>query len=200
MSLQSLFANTVMFFIVTNPIGNSPTILSIIKDYGFKAQQKILFREGLFALMIALFFQYFGERFLSAIGAQNYSLTICGGFLLFLLSINMVFPKAPSTTTKSKQEPYIVPIATPLMAGPGLMSMIMIQAAKADSNLEISAAIIFAFIGVIVVMILAPYIQKLIKKRGMDALEQVMGMLLCLIGIEMLVNGTKMFIESLKVS
>lgn len=196
---MSLFANALLFFIITNPIGNAPAILALIKEYDFKSQQRILLREGLFALTIAIFFQFFGEMFLAAIGADHYSLTLCGGIILFLLAIKMIFPQHPSVDGKNqKQEPFIVPIATPLMAGPGLMSMIMIRSKLSDSNLEITGAIILAFLGVISVMFLAPYLQKILGKRGLDALEQVMGLLLCLIGTEMLIKGTALFLETLK--
>lgn len=195
---MSILSNALLFFLVTNPIGNTPTILAIVKDYPFDRQKKILLREGVFSLLIALFFQYFGEFFLNLLQAQTYALTLCGGILLFIVSLHMIFPKrSGAANDKPKQEPFIVPIATPLLTGAGIMSIIMIKAKLAQNNFEITLAILLAFGGVIGVMAMAPYLQKIIGKRGLDALEQIMGMVLALIATEMLVKGSVMFVQTL---
>lgn len=197
-SLMSLVEIAIIFFLVTNPIGNTPTILALVKDYDFNKQRWILFREGVFSLLIALFFQYFGEYFLTMINASTYALTLCGGTLLFILALKMIFPLSEThTTNRPKQEPFIVPIATPLMAGPGLMTLIMINAKLQANNLKITGAILLAFAGVIAIMLIAPYLQRIIGKRGLLALEQVMGMVLALIAMEMLVKGIQLFTGTL---
>ena len=111
------------FFLVTNPIGNSPTFLALVKDYDFENQKRILLREGIISLIIALFFQYLGEHFLGLLHVSDYAMTLCGGILLLIISLTMIFPKVPKITHKpKKQDPFIVPIATPLLAGPGVLS------------------------------------------------------------------------------
>lgn len=196
---MSILANALLFFLVTNPVGNTPTILAIVKDYPFERQKKILLREGVFSLLIALFFQYFGEFFLNIVQAETYALTLCGGILLFIVSLHMIFPQqSGGASDKPKQEPFIVPIATPLLTGAGIMSIIMIKAKLAQNNFEITLAILLAFGGVIGVMAIAPYLQKILGKRGLDALEQIMGMVLALIATEMLVKGSLMFAQTLK--
>jgi len=195
---MSLFQIAIIFFLVTNPIGNTPTILALVKDYDFNRQRWILFREGVFSLLIALFFQYFGEFFLQMLNASSYALTLCGGILLFLVALKMIFPLSEAhTSNKPKQEPFIVPIATPLMSGPGLMTIIMINSKLEANNWKITGAILLAFSGVIAIMLIAPYLQRIIGKRGLLALEQVMGMVLGLIAMEMVVKGVNLFVETL---
>lgn len=195
---MSLLQIAIIFFLVTNPIGNTPTILALVKDYDFNKQRWILFREGVFSLLIALFFQYFGEYFLQALNASSYALTLCGGTLLFLVALKMIFPLSDlHTANKPKQEPFIVPIATPLMSGPGLMTIIMINSKLEANNWKITGAILLAFSGVIAIMLVAPYLQRIIGKRGLLALEQVMGMILGLIAMEMVVKGVNLFVETL---
>ncbi len=196
---MTLFQIAIIFFLVTNPIGNTPTILALVKDYDFNRQRWILFREGVFSLLIALFFQYLGETFLKSLNISNYALTLCGGILLFLVALKMIFPKSEENDrAQVKQEPFIVPIATPLMSGPGLMTMIMINAKLEANNLKITGAILLAFSGVIAIMLIAPYLQKIIGRRGLLALEQVMGMILGLIAMEMIVKGSHLFVDTLK--
>lgn len=192
------FALAIIFFLVANPIGNSPTILSLIKHCDFARQKKIVFREAMISLFIAIFFQYVGEVFLGMLKVSDYALTMTGGLVLFLTSVQMIFhkPETPGDVA-SKQEPFIVPIATPLITGPGLMTMIMVSSKEASNNWVITLAILIAWIGVTIVLVGAPYVQKLVGKRGMVALEQVMGMILALISIGMLFNGIRLFVKTL---
>jgi len=195
---SSIFALALKFFLVTNPIGNCPAMLALVKDYDFASQRKILAREAFFALLIALFFQFFGEAFLSLINIKDYAVSLCGGILLFLVALSMIFSKPESDTVNvPKQEPYIVPIATPILSGPGLMSIIMLNARLEPNNLKVTGAILIAWIGVIAVVASAPYLLKFFGKRGLIALEQLMGMILALMSMSMIVTGISLFVQTL---
>lgn len=198
MTVSNTLAIALTFFLVANPIGNSPTILALIKDYSFERQKKIVFRESMISLTIALFFQFFGEIFLTALHIDQYALTLTGGIVLFTLALQMIFHKPEtSESVKLKQEPFIVPIAIPMISGPGLMTIIMVKAANEMNDLKITSAILIAWVGVTFILTTAPYLQKLIGKRGMAALEQVMGMILGLISMQMIVKGGILFAKSL---
>ena len=186
-------------FLVINPIGNSPAVLAVVKNFTFERQKKILLREAIFAVLIALFFQYFGEIFLGALNIQKYATTITGGLILLLVAIGMIFPKHEEQADSKhlQQEPFIVPIATPLLSGAGLLSTIMLYAARENNAFLVSSAILIAGVGVVGVMYSAPYMLKLFGKRGLLALEQFMGMILVLISVEMLVKGVSLFINVL---
>lgn len=196
---MSLFQIALTFFLVTNPIGNSPAIVALVKDFEFERQKKILIREGLIALIIALFFQYFGELFLGVLHVQNFAVSITGGTLLFLVALEMIFSSGSSGSTKQqKQEPFIVPIATPILSGPGLMAIIMLFSKQEANNLKITFAILLAWIFVLAVVVAAPYLQKFLGKRGLVALEQLMGMILAMMSAGMILNGIKLFVEHYK--
>ncbi len=194
----SILSMALTFFLVANPIGNSPTILALLKNFSFEKQKKIMLRESLISLLIALFFQYFGEAFLNTLHVSRPALTLTGGLVLFNTALHMIFQK-PETPNEVEnyQEPFIVPIATPLISGAGLMTIIMINAATAQDNLSITLAILTAWVGVTFVLVAAPYIQKILGKRGMAALEQIMAMLLGLMSMDMLIKGTSLFLKTL---
>lgn len=187
-----------IYFLVANPIGNSPAILSLVKDYDFDRQKKIIFREAMISLILALFFQFFGELFLGMLKISDFALTLTGGIVLFLVVLQMLFhtPEAKDNAV-AKAEPFIVPIATPLISGPGLMTMIMVSSREENNNLKITLAILIAWVGVTVVLLAAPYLQKLIGNRGIAAMEQIMGMILGLISMGMIVNGVSLFVKTL---
>lgn len=192
------FKIALTFFLVANPIGNSPAILAVVKDFPFERQRAILFREALIALALAIFFQFFGEAFLSGLNIDRYTVSLCGGVMLFIVSLSMIFPTPADTEHHSLQEPMIVPIATPLITGPGLLSIIMVKSKEAENFMLISSAILIAWIGVTFVLTTAPYLQKFLGRRGMIALEQFMGMILSMISMEMIVNGSALFVKTLQ--
>lgn len=196
--MESLYQIALTFFLVANPIGNSPAIIALVKDFPFERQKKIMLREGFFALLLALFFQYLGEHFLNLLNIKNYAVTLCGGTLLFLVSLQMIFSRHGQEETKAlKQEPFIVPIATPLLSGAGLLTMIMLKSHEMQNNFLITLAILIAWVGVIAVLAGAPYLQKILGQRGLLALEQLMGLILAMISIELLVKGANLFRETL---
>ncbi len=169
----------------------------MVKDYAFERQKKIMLREGLFALGLALFFQYFGEMFLTLLQVKSYAVTLTGGTILFLTSLMMIFPKHESNETDAvKQEPYFVPIATPLLSGAGLLTIIMLFSKQENNSFLITGAILLAWVGVLGVLLAAPYIQRIFGQRGMLALEQLMGMVLSFIAIEMIVKGSYLFAQT----
>lgn len=193
----NVFDIALTLFLVTNPIGNSPAILALVKDLPFARQRFVLLREAFFAFLIALFFQQVGESFLSVLGISDYSLRLCGGIILFLVGLSMIFPDhSPTHKAAEDHEPYIVPIATPLLSGAGLMSITMTFSAQVDNNFLMVGALMLAWVGVFLVLGTAPYLLRLFGKRGLLALEQFMGLILVMLACSMFVRGLAKFIQT----
>lgn len=184
-------------FLVANPIGNSPAILAVVKDLPFARQRFVLIREAFFAFLIVLFFQQVGDFFLSTLGISDYSLRLCGGVLLFILGLSMIFPERTNMHKEViGQEPYIVPIATPLISGAGLMSMTMTFSAEIENNAFMIGALLLAWVGVFAVMATAPCLLRFFGKRGLLALEQLMGLLIVMMACSMFLRGIEIFIKT----
>lgn len=197
---MSVWSIALTFFLVANPIGNIPAILALVKDFEFKRQKLILFREAVFSFLIAIVFLFIGEQFLSIIQIQPYAVSISGGVLLLIVSIDMIFPPKPHAGKEGiTHEPFIVPIATPLVSGGGVLSTIMIYAAQEQNYAKISLAVTIAYFFVVLVLTLSAYLLKLLGQRGLLALEQLMGMILSMIAMQIIINGLKLFIEALPV-
>lgn len=196
---MSIIQLATIYFLITNPIGNSPAILALIKDYDLKTQQKIMFRESMFSMFLAIFFLFLGGSFLETLNISQYSLMFSGGILLFVVALHMIFSfHKENAVEKPKQDPFIVPIATPLISGAGLLAAIMLTAQQEQNRLHILLAIFVAWTGITLILVVAPYLQILLGKRGLSALEQLMGMLLSMIAIQMVVNGSNLFLSCLK--
>jgi multiple antibiotic resistance protein len=183
-------------FLVANPIGNAPAFVSIVKNFDYKRQKIILFREAIFSFLLALFYLFIGERFFQLLGIQNYAISLAGGTVLLLIALGMIFPKVETNGSgRTPQEPFIVPIAIPLISGGGVLSTIMYFSTKEQNMIKMLTAIIIAWIGVTAVVVGSAQLQRVLGRRGLIALEQLMGMILAMISMEIVVKGFTMFLK-----
>jgi len=183
-------------FLIANPIGCSPAIIALIKDFDFEHQKRIMLRETLVAFALAIFFQYVGDFFLTQLHIETYVVKLCGGILLLLIALSMIFPPKNAHTLKKeklKKEPIIVPIAMPLISGPALLTMIMLFSKEVSHPIYMTLAIALTWIGVATILLSAPYLNKILGQRGLNVLERIMGMLLTVLAVEMVVGGFKLF-------
>jgi multiple antibiotic resistance protein len=194
---MDLFSLAVTFFIIADPVGNIPAVASLIKDFSFERQKKIMARECFLALLFAIAFSFLGEPFLKLIGIQTYTMSIAGGVLLFIIGLQMLYPPEKIEIQKNLVEPFFVPIAVPLVSGGALMSSIIFYSSLISDPWTISLALIIAWIGVTPILMLAPYLQKILGKRGIIAMEQLMGLILILISTQLIVNGAHLFYDQL---
>ena len=195
---MTLWQIALALFLVANPIGNVPALVALVKDFDFCTQRKILFREAVFAFFIAFIFLFIGEPFLKILYINQYAVSICGGMLLFIIALKMIFPPPENAAgTSPIKEPFIVPIATPLISGGGVLSTIMIYSNQVRNNFKMTLALILAWVGITCVMVSAAYLQKLLGRRGLLAMEQLTGMLLALLSMQLIVTGTNEFIQIL---
>lgn len=196
---MSLFSLVLILFLMANPIGNAPACLALVKDFDFERQKKILLRESIFSLFIVYFFLFCGEAFLNSLQIAQYTVSISGGILLFLVSLYMIFPHTSSSSSaKVQREPFIVPIATPLIAGGGIFTTVIVYLKQIQDYWLMSEAIAIAWIFVIGFTYCSAYLQKIIGKSGLLALEQLMGMIIMMLSTELMVRGILQLLQTIQ--
>ncbi len=203
--MDNFIQTVITLFIILDPIGLAPIIQSLIKGYSSARQKVILLRELCFTLGILLVFFFSGEPLLRWLGLQDSTLSISGGILLFLVALGMVFPAKTMLSSgdgkKEEQgEPFIVPIAMPLMAGPSSLAMVMLYAAQSKDSLSMwtyAGAIVTTVLLCACVLFIARKFLRKLGEKGTMALERMMGMLLILISVQMFMNGLFKAMEQL---
>lgn len=186
-------------FLIANPTGNCPAIVALIKDFDLETQNRIMRREWLLSLGFAFFFLLIGESFLSLLGIATYAVTIAGGVLLLFVALFMIFPREEETKDIAlRKEPCLVPIATPLIAGPSLMAALMIYSKQSIPFSVITISLFIAWVIVGVVLLASPYMLRYLGKRGLMAFEQLMGMVVCMLAVQLMVKGSIDFIKMVK--
>lgn len=198
--MPTLYEMFLIILLVANPFGCVPIFVSLVKDFDMRTQQKILLRESILGGFLALILLYLGKPFLNAILIQQYAVNLSGGILIFLVAIAMIFPACEKEQKQEKQEPgqkrepFVVPIATPLLSGGGLFAMLMILREKAPLS-HVAMALILAWLIIVPISVMSIYLQKIIGKRGLLVLEQIMGMMLTMLAIEIMLGGLREFLK-----
>lgn len=191
MNLSDLIHTTLIFWIVLDPFANIPFFAAFLKHYDPRRQQQIIVREMLIALGVMLFFFFFGQHFLHLFDISQPALQITGGVILFIIALQLVFSKTPSNqTTTLPREPFIVPLAVPSVAGPGILATISLYGAGiGNSKWMILAAIFLSWLFLLPLVMLASLIKKTFGHRGLITIERLFGYLLVLISVQMALTG-----------
>jgi len=190
----------VTIFLIMDPIGNAPVFNAVLSNLDKSRRVLVMIRELLIALLVLLGFLFAGNRILMFLGLTQSSLNLAGGILLFLISLRMIFPNpTPSPQAEAEiEDPFIVPLAVPLIAGPSAIAVLLLLSSNQPERLlEWSIALILAWLATTVLLIVSPYLLSFIGKRGARALERLMGMILVILATQLLLDGIRDFIESL---
>jgi multiple antibiotic resistance protein len=195
---SELVAVAVTLLLVMDPLGNMPMFNAILARFDERRRIRILIRELFIALAILLLFLLAGTRLLELFGLTQPSLNIAGGVLLFLIALRMIFPRSAREDVDPTEEPFIVPLAMPLVAGPSTIAILLfLSSSQPDRILEWCAALVLAWLGCTALLLLSPLLTRLLRARGMRAMERLMGMILVLIATQMLLDGIREFLSQI---
>lgn len=192
----SLFSITLVLFIMMDPIGNISAYLNLMKDFDPAQRQKILLREMLIALGFILLFNFIGEYIFSILELSDNVVKLSSGLVLFLTAIKILFPASNSFRLNLPQgEPFIIPLAIPLIAGPSLLATVMLYARMETSVTLMIQAIMIAWAMALVVLYLAPFLKRYLGTNGLSALERLMAMILVMLAIQRFMEGIQDYIH-----
>jgi multiple antibiotic resistance protein len=178
-NIKEIFSATMILFAVIDIMGNIPLIISLRKKVGHIQSEK----ATLVAAGIMILFLFLGKSILNLLGVDVNSFAVAGALILFLMALEMVlgidFFKGEEAKTAS-----IVPIAFPLLAGPGSMTaLVSLRAEFAFVNIVI--AILINCILVYGVLKGASRVERLLGPSGINVLRKVFGIVLLAIAVKL---------------
>src|SRR5277367_4248275 len=147
-----IFAMTFSLFFVLNSLGNIPLFVGLLTKFEVKRQRRIILRELLIALFILLLFNFFGDEVLKLLGISQPVLSVAGGTLLFIIALGLIFPRPTDNHDSKRSEPMIVPLATPLVAGPGAITTVMVYSEQVHNVWTMSSIILLAWIPTFIIL------------------------------------------------
>jgi multiple antibiotic resistance protein len=183
---------------VIDPFGNIPILLSILKDTENRRMRLIISREMLIGLLLLVLFLYFGNIFLKLFHLETGSITISGGIIFFIISLRMIFPGIKgSNLYASDRDPFIVPIAMPMIAGPAALATLLVMGESSKGGkIELLISLFIAWAVSFIILLLSPSLIRVLKERGLTAMERLMGMLLLMMSVQKFIDGLREIIPN----
>jgi MarC family membrane protein len=184
------------FFFVIDAFGVIPPYLSLVKQCKKKRRMTIALRELFIALFIMLLFYFVGKGVLSFLSLTHDTVQIAGAITLFLIAIRLIFSSEDSKPDSiwGEKEPFIVPLATPLIAGPSLLATIMIYSEE-EPTMIVMGAILLAWAASGIIFLLAHPIFRLFGAKGLMACQRLMGLIVGLIAVQNFLKGMGAFMS-----
>lgn len=183
-------------FLILDPLGNIPVFLAVLRSVPPARRRRVLLREIAIAYLVLLAFLFLGNSFLHLLGLKQETISISGGIVLFLIAIRMIFPGESATPTESYEgEPFIVPMAIPLFAGPSAFAaLLLMERASPASLLPLLLALTVAWAASGLILLSSSFFYRIFRERGLIAMERLMGMVLVMLAVQMFMNGVKAFL------
>ena len=181
----------ITLFLIMDPLGNLPIFMSVLKSIEPKRRRIVLARELIFSLIIMMIFLFSGQAVLNFLSVKQETVSIAGGIILFLIALRMIFPQPGGVAGLAPgEEPFIVPLAIPMVAGPSILAALILLANQDHSRmLDWTIALGVAWGLSATILMFSTVLHKLLGERGLIAIERLMGMILIMISIQMLLDG-----------
>jgi len=192
---MSFFSAALLMFLVFDPAGNLIPCIALLKAVPEQRRTRVIAREMLIALAILIVSMFGGRLLLQTLQLDQPALGIAGGIVLFLIALRMIFPSRHGVFGEMHGgEPFIVPLATPLLAGPSAVATIILMMTRAPERWPIwLGAVGSAWALSTVILLCSAPISRWIGPRLLAAFERLMGMLLTIMAAQMFLNGVREF-------
>lgn len=201
-NLELLLLFVIQLFIIVDPLAAIPIFLAITPNNTKIERRMMARRASLAGFLVVVFFIVAGPSILLYFGIKPSAVRICGGVLLFLIAIELLYGRFTGTETSNREERLaekkadvsITPLGIPLLAGPGAILTVLVFAGQAVSLLSVvvlvaGAAAVFG--AAYLILFWADELARILGGLGMKIAMRIVGLLLALIAVEYLVDGVR---------
>ena len=190
---MTMVSAAILLFLVLDPLGNILLFVAALKGVPAARRVRVVTRELLIAYAVMVLFLFTGEHLLHALSISGPALTIAGGLVLFLIALRMVFPSTDHSLAESiAGEPFLVPLAIPYVAGPSaLATLLLLMSREPQRWPEWLLALTCAWLASAAILVMGGRLGKFLGKRGLLALERLMGLLLVALAVQMSLEGLR---------
>jgi multiple antibiotic resistance protein len=188
----TVFVTTlVTVLVIMDPIGNVPIFVSLTRFQDQRQRNHSALVATLVAGAVIFLFALVGEQLLNLLGISLEALQVAGGLLLLLIGYELLNPtgRAGLTTAETDANVALVPLGTPLLAGPGAIAATMLAVAEADDlggRVSVWAALVVALLVVFLGMRFAAALGRLLRPTLIDLVSRVLGIIVAAIAVQLL--------------
>ncbi|MDA2975409.1 MAG: NAAT family transporter [Actinomycetota bacterium] len=192
------FTVFVTLLVIMDPPGTMPVFMGLVSNQSPAKQKKLARQAGLTAFSVIVAFAIFGDQILGFLNISLPALQASGGLLLLLVALELLTGKDSEPTKISDVSVALVPLGTPLLAGPGAIAATIVFVRQAESALDYSAiamAILLVHVVLYAVMRFAVPIMKVLKAGGVTVATKLAGLLLAAIAVQMIAEAIAQFVR-----
>ncbi|HLT17633.1 MAG TPA: MarC family protein [Acidimicrobiales bacterium] len=199
----TLFATAfVTVLVIMDPIGNIPIFLALTKGQDVADRRRAALLSSVVAGIVILGFALGGDQVLHLLGISLESLQVAGGLLLLVIALELLHPTGEDGTSSlasGDTNIALVPLGTPLLAGPGAIAATMLYTRQAE-DLGGSLSVVAALLAVLVVIYLsmryATVVARLLRDNGIELLSRIMGLLVAAIAVQLIAEAIETWIDN----
>ena len=188
----------VTVLVIMDPLGNIPVFLALTPTMDLPERRQAARQAVTVAACVILLFALFGQRILDLLHVSLQALQISGGLLLVLIALELLRPEADVAVAEHGRNVALVPLGTPMLAGPGAIATTMLameQAGGTAGVLSVILGLLSALIVVYGVLRYAGWIGRALKENGIHLVSRVMGLLLAAIAVELVATGVAEWVQ-----
>ncbi len=185
--------------VIMDPLGNVPLFLGLTAGRTNKKRRKLAAQAVLVSLLVISLFAVLGQQILSYLGIGIPALQGAGGLLLTIVALELLTDKEDDPTEIDNVNVALVPLGTPLLAGPGAIVATIVFVQKSHGvadHVAIAAGIVAVHVIVFLCLFFSVTITKLIRESGIVLLTRISGLLLSAIAVQLIADGVKGFIAA----
>ena len=195
--LEVFFQAFVLYFVVIDPIGNTPIFISITQSQNEKEKYQTAIEGVIIATIVLITFSIIGQLLLSYLNVSLESFRIAGGIILFLIAIEMLFNKRQERKEKildqTNDKLSIFPLAIPLLAGPAAITSVIVIATKYQGDIILQSVSLLGLAMVMLITLLFFLLlaksDKFLKKNITNIISRVIAIILAALSIQYIIDG-----------
>ncbi len=198
-----MFLSTlVTILVIMDPIGNVPIFLSLTGGMSAQERNRSALIGTAVATAVIFTFALVGQQLLGLLGISLEALQVSGGLLLLLVSLELLSPGNDpfgDDDAPAKNSVAMVPLGTPLLAGPGSIAATMVATKQADGGEEFGLVLLALLVAMVVVFIglrFAAVIGRIVTPAGVNLLSRVFGLLLAAISVQLVAEGIEVWVRN----
>ena len=184
----------VTLFVIMDPPGATPIFLGLVADKTPRVRRILAIQAAAVSLLVISIFALFGRFILGYLNISMEALQAAGALLLLLVALELLTGDTSKYGEDSDSNVALVPLGTPILAGPGAIvaTMIFVQ----QANTPEMAAVIAVHVAIAAALMASTTILKVIKESGVTLVARIAGLLLAAIAVQMLVDAIRVFVAN----
>jgi multiple antibiotic resistance protein len=196
-SLSLLTEVFVTLFVIMDPVGTIPLFLSLTRGRSAASRKRAAWQAVAVSFAVIVVFAFFGQRILEYLGISLPALQCAGGLLLLLVALELLTGKEQAPTASAEVNVALVPLGTPLLAGPGAIVATMVLSRKVDGFPEfvaVASGVVLVHVAMWLAMRFSLPILRVIREGGVVLVSRIAGLLLSAIAVQLVADAVRAFV------